>query len=101
MFGIAMLVHAEHLTGSYAAAGIVAGAYAVAIGVGGPLLGRLVDRRGQAPVLVASAAAAAAALAALALVPAGVRCRCWPRWRPPPVWRRRRSARACGRWSRR
>jgi MFS family permease len=72
MFGIAMLVHAQHLTGSYAAAGIVGGAYAVAIGVGGPLLGRLVDRRGQASVLVASAAGAAAALSALALLPAGV-----------------------------
>ncbi len=35
------------LTGSFAAAGLVMAAYAVALGVGGPVLGRLVDRRGQ------------------------------------------------------
>jgi MFS family permease len=46
MFSIALLVHARHLTGSFAAAGLVTGAYAGAVGVGGPLLGRLVDRRG-------------------------------------------------------
>ena len=49
MLGIALLVHVVHLTGSYAAAGIVSGANAVALGVGGPLLGKLVDRRGQTP----------------------------------------------------
>ena len=45
-----------HLTGSFAAAGIVAGAFAVSLGVGGPLLGRLVDRRGQTTVLLAGRA---------------------------------------------
>ena len=40
MLGIALLIHARHLTGSFAAAGLVAGAYAVATGVGGPQLGR-------------------------------------------------------------
>ena len=71
MLSIALLVHAEHLTGSFAAAGIVAGAYAVSLGIGGPLLGRLVDRRGQTRVLVLSAVASAAFLAAIALLPAG------------------------------
>ena len=55
MLGIGLLIHAVHLTGSFAAAGVVTGAHALALGVGGPLLGRLVDRRGQTSVLVASA----------------------------------------------
>ncbi len=71
MLSIALLVHAEHLTGSFAAAGVVTGIYAVALGVGGPLLGRLVDARGQTPVLVASGAAAAALLCAMAALPVG------------------------------
>jgi MFS family permease len=70
MLSIALLVHAEHLTDSFAAAGIVAGAYAVSLGIGGPLLGGLVDRRGQTAVLIASAVASAAFLAAIAVLPA-------------------------------
>jgi MFS family permease len=71
MLGIGLLVHARHLTGSFASAGLVAGSYAIATGVGGPLLGRLVDRRGQTSVLLVSAAAAGALLAALAVLPEG------------------------------
>jgi predicted MFS family arabinose efflux permease len=71
MLSIALLVHAEHLTGSFAAAGAVAGSYAAALGVGGPLLGRLADRRGQTAVLVVSAGVAAALLVALAALPNG------------------------------
>jgi predicted MFS family arabinose efflux permease len=71
MLGIGLLVHAERLTGSFAAAGVVAAAYAVSLGVGGPLLGALVDRRGQTRVLLGSAVAAALVLTALALLPAG------------------------------
>ena len=52
MFSIALLVHAQRLTGSFAAAGLVTAAYAIALGVGGPLLGRIVDRRGQTAVLL-------------------------------------------------
>src|SRR5947207_13210518 len=69
--GIGLLAHAASLTGSFAAAGLVAGAYAVATGVGGPLAGRMVDRRGQTLVLCASAAATAVLLVAAALLPAG------------------------------
>src|SRR3954471_4945485 len=68
---IALLVHAQRLTGSFAAAGAVAGAYAIADGAGGPVLGRLVDRRGQTAVLRAAAAAEAALLALTALLPRG------------------------------
>ena len=71
MFSIGLLVHAEHMTGSFASAGAVTGVYAVALGIGGPLLGRLVDRHGQRPVLLASAGAAAALLAVMAALPAG------------------------------
>jgi MFS family permease len=71
MFSIGLLVHAAHLTGSLGAAGIVTAAYGVALGVGGPLLGQLVDRRGQTLVLVASAAAAVPLLGAIAVLPVG------------------------------
>src|SRR5215203_1513921 len=71
MMSIALLVHAEHLTGSFAAAGIVTAAYAVSLGVLGPVLGQLVDRRGQTAVLLATALASAALLVAIAALPAG------------------------------
>jgi predicted MFS family arabinose efflux permease len=70
MLSIGLLVHAQRLTGSFAQAGVVAGAYAIALGVGGPLLGHLVDRRGQTSVLLASASVAAALLVTIALLPA-------------------------------
>jgi MFS family permease len=71
MLSIALLVHTEHLTDSFAAAGAVDGSFAVSLAVGGPLLGRLVDRGGQTRVLAASAAVATAALVALATRPVG------------------------------
>src|SRR4051812_3812968 len=70
MLSIALLVHVRHLTGSFATAGVVAGAFAASLGVGGPLLGRLVDRRGQTMVLLATALVAGAALAGIAALPA-------------------------------
>ena len=72
MFSIGLLVHAQHLTGSFAAAGLVTAAYALALGVGGPLLGRVVDRRGQTRVLLCAAVASAALLAVAASLPVGV-----------------------------
>ena len=77
MLSLGLLVHVRHLTGSFAAAGVVAGAFAVALGVGGPLQGGLVDRRGQTRVLLAgalvySALAVIAALKYLAVRPPGL-----------------------------
>jgi MFS family permease len=72
MFSIGLLVHAQRLTGSFAAAGLVTAAYAVALGIGGPLLGRIVDRRGQTLVLSSTASASLVLLVAIALVPEGV-----------------------------
>lgn len=70
-FSIGLLVHTRHLTGSFAAAGLVAGTYGAALGIGGPFLGRLVDRCGQTLVLIGSAVASAALLGVIALMPAG------------------------------
>ncbi|MGY5060708.1 MFS transporter [Streptomyces sp. 900105755] len=61
--GIVWLVHAR--TGSYAAAGLVTGGFAVADAVAGPQIGRLVDRFGQARVLYYALSAHAGAVALL------------------------------------
>ncbi|MEU5252670.1 MFS transporter [Streptomyces longwoodensis] len=61
--GLVWLMHAR--TGSYAAAGIVTGGFAVADAVMGPQLGRLVDRYGQTRVLPCALVAHAAAVALL------------------------------------
>ena len=55
MFSIALLVHAQQLTGSFAVAGAVSAAYALGSAASAPLLGGLVDRRGQTGVLVGGA----------------------------------------------
>src|SRR4051794_16221232 len=72
MFSIGLLVHAQRLTGSFAAAGLVTAAYATALGIGGPLLGRLVDRRGQTAILTATAGVSLALLLVIATRPQGV-----------------------------
>src|SRR4051794_24695855 len=69
MFSIGLLVHAQRLTGSFAAAGLVTAAYATALGIGGPLLGRLVDRRGQTAILTATAGVSLALLLVIATRP--------------------------------
>ncbi|MEW1722914.1 MFS transporter [Streptomyces sp. NPDC093109] len=61
--GIVWLVHAR--TGSYAAAGLVTGGFAVADAVAGPQIGRLVDGAGQARVLPCVLGAHAGAVALL------------------------------------
>jgi MFS family permease len=71
MLSIGLLVHTQRLTGSFAAAGVVAAVFAAALGAGGPLLARLADRRGQTRVLLVSALAAGAALAGAAVLPVG------------------------------
>jgi predicted MFS family arabinose efflux permease len=71
MLSIGLVVHVQHLTGSFATAGLVSGAYAIGLSIGSPLLGRLVDRRGQTAVLLGTACAAAALLGTIAILPAG------------------------------
>jgi len=70
MLSLVLLVHTERVTGSFALAGLVTGSYTVGLGAGAPVLGRLVDRRGQLAVLVATAFAASVLLGAMALLPA-------------------------------
>ena len=71
MFSIALLVHAQHITGSFAVAGVVGAAYAIASAVSAPLLGGLVDRCGQTAVLVSGATITALALSAAGVLPSG------------------------------
>ena len=71
MIGIGLLIHARAPDRLVRRGRAGSGAYAVATGVGGPLLGRLADRRGQLPVLVPSVLATTALLGGAALLPAG------------------------------
>jgi predicted MFS family arabinose efflux permease len=70
-FSIALLVHAQQLTGSFAVAGVVSGAYAISGAVSAPVLGRLVDRCGQTRVLLSGATLAALALVITGMLPVG------------------------------
>jgi MFS family permease len=56
MTGLALLLLVRHTTGSYASAGLVAAAYALAFGVFGPARARSADRRGPVRVLLLTAA---------------------------------------------
>jgi MFS family permease len=59
-------------TGSYALAGLVAGALTVGTAVGGPVRGRMADVRPNDRILAGSAVAYGAGLAGLALLPASL-----------------------------
>jgi MFS family permease len=68
MFSLAILLFVHGRTGSFLVAGLAVGAFTLAGAAVGPLLGALVDRLGQTPVLLPSAAGQATALLALVLV---------------------------------
>ena len=73
MTPLALLLVVRGQGGSYAAAGAVAAAYAIALGAGSPIAGRQVDRHGQAHVPVPRAIVHPCLLAAVgALALAGV-----------------------------
>lgn len=67
--GVLIVVHAHALTGSYAAAGAVTAAATLAMALASPVLGGVIDRRGQTGVLVLSGLVAGAAYVVLALLP--------------------------------
>src|SRR5215208_3334770 len=71
MFGLAILLLAEDVTGSFAVAGRVVGAFGLGNALGALGQGRLMDRLGQTRVLRAAAVAHALACAALLLAAAG------------------------------
>ncbi len=68
MFSLAILLFVHGRTGSFLVAGLAVGAFSLAGALIGPLLGALVDRHGQTPVLLPAAAAQAGLLVALVLV---------------------------------
>jgi MFS family permease len=67
MVGIGIVLLVRLSTGSYALAGVAAGLFGVAQAVGAPLIGRAVDRRGQAAVTGPAIAVHLIALVALIL----------------------------------
>src|SRR4051794_95805 len=69
--GIGLFIEARQLTGSYSVGGLVTAAYALALGITGPPIRRLVDRPGQTPVLVTGAGLSGAGLLIIAMLPAG------------------------------
>jgi MFS family permease len=66
--GLLLILHVRDVTGTYAAGGGVAAAYALALGVSNPLLARVTDRRGPRLVLLAGAPVCAAAIGVQAMV---------------------------------
>jgi MFS family permease len=68
MTGVALVIYVHDRTGSFGAAGAVAGASTIGVALTAPVLGRLVDRRGPRPVLVPVAMLATVALMALVAV---------------------------------
>jgi MFS family permease len=69
--GIGLFVYAQRLSGSFTVGGVVTAAYAVAVGLGGPPMGRLVDRRGQTLILLGTAGASSILLFVLASLSKG------------------------------
>ncbi|MER6992451.1 MFS transporter [Saccharopolyspora hirsuta] len=68
MAPLAILLTVREHGGDYRLAGLLAALYAGSAAVCGPVLGRLIDRTRQAPVLLASAATSTAAFLVLGLV---------------------------------
>jgi MFS family permease len=70
-FGILLILRVRELGGGYADGGLVGGAFALGLAVAAPLVGRLVDVRGQTRVLAACTVACGVAITALAVLPPG------------------------------
>jgi MFS family permease len=68
MYSLAIVLLLSKETGSFALAGAATGAFTVSSGGSAPILGRVIDRVGQAPVLVSCAAAFPLSVAALIAV---------------------------------
>ncbi|MEU7866801.1 MFS transporter [Dactylosporangium sp. NPDC049140] len=67
---LALVLFAEATRGSFTAAGLLAGCFAVGTATGAPIAGRLVDCLGATRVLLGTAAVHAAALLTIAALPA-------------------------------
>lgn len=72
MGAVALILFVHAQTGSFGAAGVVAGAYTIGLGITGPTLARLIDRRGSRLIILPGAfVVMAAMLAVVALGEAG------------------------------
>jgi MFS family permease len=69
--GLLIILRVREMGGDYAEGGVAAGSFALGLACLSPLVGRLVDQRGQRAVLLPCAVASAIPLAALALAPDG------------------------------
>jgi hypothetical protein len=70
MAGLSIVLLVQEATGSYAAAGTVAGSYSITIAIAAPFHGRLIDRFGQTRVLIPAALLFGGAFAGLGLAAA-------------------------------
>jgi MFS family permease len=68
MGAVAVILFVHGQTGSFGEAGAVAGAYTIGLGITGPALARLIDRRGSRLVLLPGALVVMAAMVALVLL---------------------------------
>ncbi len=69
MMSLAIVMHVEHLYGSYAIAGFALGAETIGAAISGPLLARWMGPWGMRRVLLLASIGSASAMAALALIP--------------------------------
>jgi len=69
--GLLFILRVRDLGGSFALAGLVSAVLGVGLAAGAPLLGRVIDRRGQTGVLTVTATTATTALAVSGLLPHG------------------------------
>jgi MFS family permease len=69
--GLLLVLQIRHLGHSYALAGACSGACALGMAIGAPVLGRIIDRAGQAAVLSVTGGAVVAVTALFAVIPAG------------------------------
>src|SRR5215212_10348332 len=67
--GLVFILRTHEITGSFASGGAATAAYALSLGVLAPVVGRLIDLKGQTLVLVATGLAYASALAGFAALP--------------------------------
>lgn len=67
--GLLLVLHVENLTGSFAVAGASGACFSLGLAASAPVVGRLMDLRGQAPVLVPCALVSTLGLLAIAVLP--------------------------------
>ncbi len=69
MMALAFVLHIQRITNTYTWAGLGLGAETLGVAISGPILGRLMSRRGVASLLVATASISTLAILAIAFAP--------------------------------